>query len=101
MLYAFICTDKTQGGLELRKANRRDHLDYLKTLGDKMVLAGPFMNNDGSQPTGSLVVVETDTLAEAQTIADNDPYARAGVFSSVEIRPWNWLFGKPNEEDAS
>lgn len=97
MLYAFICTDKPEEGLELRKANRRDHLEYLKTLGPKMILAGPFMNDDGSQPRGSLVVVETDTLAEAEEIAQNDPYAKAGVFANVEIRPWKWLFGRPGD----
>lgn len=94
MLYAFICTDKPGEGLELRKQNRRDHLAYLKTLGDKMVLAGPFMNDDGSEPRGSLVVVETRTRVEAEQIAANDPYAKAGVFETVEIRPWKWLFGQ-------
>ena len=97
MLYAFICTDKPGEGLELRKQNRREHLEYLKQLGEKMKLAGPFMNEDGSQPRGSLVVVETNTLAEAEEIARNDPYAKAGVFATVEIRPWKWLFGAPQE----
>ena len=98
MLYAFICTDKPGEGLALRKQNRREHLDYLKSLGPRMKLAGPFMNEDGSEPRGSLVVVETGTLEEAQEIAENDPYAKAGVFEKVEIRPWKWLFGQPGEE---
>ncbi len=97
MLYAFICTDKPQEGLELRKQNRREHLEYLKQLGDKMKLAGPFMNEDGTEPRGSLVVVEADSLEQAQEIARNDPYAKAGVFEKVEIRPWKWLFGAPQE----
>ena len=99
MLYAFICTDKPGEGLVLRKENRRDHLEYLKTLGPKMKLAGPFMSEDGSEPRGSLVVVETDTLAEAQAIADNDPYTRAGVFAKVEVRPWKWLLGLPGGDN--
>jgi uncharacterized protein YciI len=24
-----------------------------------------------------------------------DPYAKAGLFGSVEIRQWNWTFNKP------
>ncbi len=97
MLYAFICTDKPEEGLALRRQNRREHLAYLKALGDRMKLAGPFMNEDGSEPRGSLVVVEAETLEEAQAIADNDPYARAGVFANVEIRPWKWLFGRGDD----
>ena len=27
--------------------------------------------------------------------ADADPYAKAGLFSSVEVEPYNWVFNKP------
>ena len=95
MLYAFICTDKPGEGLALRQQNRDKHLAYLADLGDTMKTAGPFMNEEGSEPRGSLVIVEADSLADAQEIASNDPYSIAGVFESVEIRPWKWLFGAP------
>ena len=95
MLYAFICTDKPGEGLTLRQQNRDKHVAYLKSLGDKMRTAGPFMNEDGSEPRGSLVIVEADSMDEAKEIAANDPYAIAGVFESVDIRPWKWLFGAP------
>jgi len=86
MLYAFICTDKTDG-LPIRKENRPEHLAYLKSLGDTLKFAGPFTAEDGETMTGSLVVVEADTLQEAKQIADGDPFAKAGLFASVEIRP--------------
>ena len=35
------------------------------------------------------------TLAAATAIADADPYAKAGLFDSVEIQPWNWVFNNP------
>ncbi len=95
MLYAFICIDKPGEGLALRKANREDHLAFLKDLGDQMKTAGPFMNEDGSEPRGSLVIVEADSLEDAKAIAARDPYNKAGVFESVEVRPWKWLFGAP------
>ena len=28
-------------------------------------------------------------------IAAADPYAKAGLFANVEIKPWNWVFNKP------
>jgi uncharacterized protein YciI len=34
------------------------------------------------------VIVEAETLAEAQAIADGDPFSKAGVFESVEVKPW-------------
>lgn len=97
MIYALICTDKTPEGLALRKQSRRDHLDYLASLKEKLKFAGPFTTEDGSQPTGSLVVIEANSLAHAKAIADDDPYAKIGVFESVDVRPWKWLLGHPGE----
>ena len=57
MLYALICTDKP-GSLAARKANRPNHLAYLKSLGETLVLAGPFTETDGQTMNGSLIVVE-------------------------------------------
>jgi len=96
MLYAFICTDKPGEGLALRLENREKHVAWLGSLGDAMKSAGPFMNEDGSEPRGSLVIIEADSLTTAKQIADADPYAKAGVFESVDIRPWNWIFGAPD-----
>ena len=31
----------------------------------------------------------------AEAIASGDPYAEAGLFESVEIHPWNWVFNAP------
>ncbi len=95
MLYAFICIDKPEEGLALRQQNRDKHLAFLKDLGDQMKTAGPFMNEDGSEPRGSLVIVEAESLSAAKDIAAQDPYNIAGVFESVEVRPWKWLFGAP------
>ena len=95
MLYALICTDKPDS-LALRKASRPDHLDYLKSLGDTLVLAGPFTEDDGVTMTGSLVVIEAPSLEAANQIADGDPFAKAGLFASVDIRPWLWTVNAPD-----
>ena len=88
MLFALICTDKTDEGLQLRLANRRDHLDYLKSLGDTIKMAGPLTSSDGSTPIGSLILIEVEDADAAQRIADGDPYSKAGVFSVVDIKPF-------------
>jgi uncharacterized protein YciI len=98
MLYALICTDKPNS-LALRMANRPEHLAYLQSLGETLVFAGPFTEPDGVTMNGSLVVDETATLEAARKIAAADPFAKAGVFASVEIRPWLWTFNNPEEEE--
>lgn len=95
MLYALICTDKQPGGLAIRKETRPAHLEYIASLGAKVKIAGPLLTDDGETPTGSLIIVEADNIDEAKQLADGDPYAKAGVFETVEIRAWNWLIGNP------
>jgi uncharacterized protein len=98
MLYALICTDKPNS-LPLRMANRPEHLAYLQSLSETLVFAGPFTQEDGVTMNGSLVVVEAATLDAARKIAACDPFAKAGLFASVEIRPWLWTFNNPEEEE--
>jgi len=95
MLFALLCQDKP-GHLQVRLDARPDHVAFLDDLNAKGVLkfAGPFLGDD-SKPTGSLVVIEAEDKAAAKAIASADPYAKAGLFESVDIRAWNWVFNKP------
>jgi uncharacterized protein YciI len=96
MLFALICTDKP-GSLALRMENRPEHVAYLKSLGDALVFAGPFLQEDGKTMCGSLVVVEAPSMEAARTIAAGDPFAKIGLFESVEIRPWLWAMNRPEK----
>ena len=93
MLYALICTDKP-GQLDLRLKARPDHLVFLDGLGAALKGAGPFLGDD-EKPNGSLIIIETESKSAAQAIAARDPYALAGLFQSVDIRPWKWLIQNP------
>lgn len=96
MLYALLCNDKP-GHLQVRLDTRAAHLDYLNGLGDRLKFAGPFLGDD-SKPNGSLVVIDAADVASAREIAANDPYAKAGLFASVDIRPWNWAIKNPDSK---
>lgn len=89
MLFALICTDKP-GHLQVRMDNRPAHLAFLESLGDAMKGAGPFLGSD-NKPNGSLVLIEAENLAAAEAIGTQDPYAKVGLFASVDVRPWNWV----------
>lgn len=87
MLFAIFCTDK-EDYLDVRMDNRPAHVDYLKAQGDKLIFAGPTLAEDGETMNGSLIVVDFDSLEQAQAFASNDPYAQAKLFDSVVIRAW-------------
>lgn len=90
MRVALICRDKP-GHLETRLANRAAHLDHINSSG-VVEMAGPFLSPEG-QMTGSLVVLEVDTLQSAEAWAAADPYAKAGLFESVTITEWKKVVG--------
>jgi uncharacterized protein len=95
MLFAFLCTDKPEH-LQVRLDTRPTHVEWLNGLNANGVLkfAGPFLGEDG-KPTGSLVVVEASDLAAARALAEQDPYAKAGLFAAVDVKAWNWVFNNP------
>lgn len=95
MLFALICKDRA-GRLQVRLDTRPEHVAFLEGLNGekKLAFAGPFLDA-GGEPNGSLVVVEAPDLAAAEALSAADPYAKAGLFESVEIRQWNWTFNKP------
>ena len=95
MLYAVISNDK-KDHLHIRLDIRPKHLDYLKSLGKTLKFAGPFLD-DNEKPDGTLIVVEAKSLEEAKSFAENDPYAKAGLFSDMKIRRWRWGVNNPEE----
>ncbi len=87
MQFAIICLDKPDHG-HLRAENRPAHIECLNANLEHMLLAGPFLSEDGERPVGSLLIMEYDDQGQAQAFAEGDPYAKAGLFESVTIRPF-------------
>ncbi|CUH79503.1 YciI family protein [Tropicibacter naphthalenivorans] len=85
MLIALIAKDK-KGALQIRKDTREEHLAYLKGTG-VVTQAGPLLD-DAEEMCGSLVVLDVADMAAAKAWAENDPYAKAGLFESVELIQW-------------
>ncbi|HEY4199682.1 MAG TPA: YciI family protein [Devosiaceae bacterium] len=91
-LYSIIARDKA-GGLEHRQAVRPTHLKHLDSLGDRLVLAGPFQTEDG-KATGSFMVIEADDLAAATALFEQDPFIKEGVFEHYEVSRWSLTINK-------
>lgn len=94
MLYMIHGQD-VPGTLEKRLAARPAHLERLQALqaAGRLILAGPCPAIDSPDPgpagfSGSLIVADFPSLADAKAWADADPYVSAGVYAKVEVRPF-------------
>ena len=94
MYYAILCED-VENSLTLRQGARSAHLERIQQLLDqgRLLAAGPHPALDTEEPgeagfTGSLIIAEFDSLEAATAWADADPYADAGVFSKVTVKPY-------------
>jgi uncharacterized protein len=88
MLFVIIGQDGPDGA-RLRPSVRPAHLANLRPLVEqgRVVIAGPF--TDGS---GSLIIVDMESEADALAFAQNDPYTTGGVFERVEVKPFRRVF---------
>lgn len=94
MWYAIISEDVAES-LERRKGARDAHLQRLQELAKdgRVLVAGPHPATDTNEPgtagfTGSLVIVDFPSIADAQDWADADPYVEAGVYAKVTVKPF-------------
>jgi len=98
MLYAIISQD-VKNSLEKRLAARPAHIERLTILQNegRLIIAGPHPSIDSEDPgpagfSGSLIVAEFASQADAQNWADADPYVAAGVYAQVTVKPFKKVF---------
>ena len=98
MLYAILAEDVADSA-PLRKKARPAHLARLKKMvaEGRVVVAGPLPAIDAEDPgeagfTGSLTVAEFESLEEARAWAESDPYADAGVYEKITVKPFKQVF---------
>ncbi|HOB45750.1 MAG TPA: YciI family protein [Zoogloea sp.] len=94
MLYVLIGED-APGSLEKRLAARPEHVARLQALqaDGRLILAGPCPAIDSPDPgpagfTGSVIIAEFPSLAEAEAWAAADPYVATGVFVRCTVKPF-------------
>ncbi len=75
-------------GLDLRKATRAAHLEWIESLAGRVRLAGPVLSDDGAAPVGSLIIIDAEDLAAAHATFADDPYTSAGLWAEQTIRPF-------------
>ena len=90
MLVCLYAKDRKDAGT-LRADTREDHLTYLKST-DSVAQAGPLLDGEGRM-IGSLLILDVADMAAARDWAQGDPYAKAGLFDSVELIEWKRVIG--------
>jgi len=98
-MWYVIFSQDVENSLENRLSVRDSHLARLQTLRDegRLLTAGPLPAIDTENPaeagfTGSTVIADFSSLAEAQQWADSDPYIKAGVYEHVIVKPFKRVF---------
>lgn len=86
-LFVMYGLDKPESML-VRAQTRASHLQWMDSLGPKVKLAGPLLGPMGEEPIGSLIIVEADDLEAARALFNDDPYARAQLWDTLDIRPF-------------
>ncbi|MGL5285953.1 hypothetical protein SAMN05880558_1145 [Aeromonas sp. RU39B] len=94
-MWYLIYAEDVPNSLPKRKEARPAHLARLQQLQDegRLLVAGPNPAIDAEDPgeagfTGSTVIAEFASYADARAWADADPYVAAGIYASVTIKPF-------------
>jgi len=94
-MWYVIYSRNRENSLAARRAVRPAHMERVEALlsEGRLLLAGPRPAIDSEDPgpagfQGSLIVASFDSLEEATTWAQADPYVVAGVYESVEVSPF-------------
>jgi uncharacterized protein YciI len=101
MLFLIYRKDKA-GHLQVRLDHYEQHLQYLKPLSHKILLGGPTLGagtgTGDNDMTGSFLILEAEDWADAEAFVANDPFTRAGLFSTTIIE--RWKHGKHDDKAA-
>ena len=73
------------GGAEERMHIRDVHVEYMIAHGGLVSTGGALMSEDGTCVIGMFVLLECETLTEAEVFLADEPYSRAGLFASRTI----------------
>ena len=81
----FVYRVDKPGTHDLRMQTRPAHMEYAESIGDKLVFAGPAMDDDGNM-IASVWIVEAEDRAGAEAITAADPFEQVDLFETKIVR---------------
>lgn len=87
--------DRTDGqAAAIRKETLAAHRDYMASFGERVLLGGPVLNEDGTS-RGGLMVIEAENEDEVRAILASDPFEIAGLSTTIHVYPFRWQTNRP------
>lgn len=87
-----IQTQDKPGSANVRAEARPAHLEYLTKHQNLLLAAGALIDDDGTGGNGGVLIVDTDSRAEAEKFINDDPFTKAGLFQKVTVTRWRKAF---------
>ncbi len=91
MPYAIITHDGSDA-VAIRAEHGAAHRRYLDENKARLIAAGAMLKDDGTQPHGSIFIIDTEERAEAEAFLAGDPFSQARLFVTAEITYWRRAF---------
>jgi hypothetical protein len=81
------CLDRPDAAAA-RRAATADHLRWVESMLGHVAVAGPLYSEDGARMIGSLYVFHTGSLDQARSWLEGDPFHAAGMWQTIDLRPF-------------
>jgi uncharacterized protein YciI len=85
MLYIVFCRDDPASSARIRSQLINDHIKYLEQNKDIILLGGAMLAEDGKTRLGSALILSVPSQADAMRFSENEPFRKAGLYTSVAI----------------
>lgn len=80
------------GAMAKRIENRDAHEAYLDRHGDTVIVRGPLLNDEGTEPVGSIWLLDLPDLDAGRALMEGDPFFKSGIYKDVMFH--RWRFGR-------
>ena len=96
--YFVLWAQDRPNSLELRQKLRPEHRARLRQHDHPVVCrsGGPWLN-DAGEMAGSVLVIEAASIDAVEAYVAEDPYVQNDLYQSIEIRPFVWGLGQPED----
>jgi uncharacterized protein YciI len=85
MLYVVYCRDDANSSARIRAQLIDEHVKYLEQNKDIILVGGAMLAEDGKTRLGSALILSVPSREEAVRFSENEPFRKAGLYTSVEI----------------
>lgn len=86
-----------EGKLDKRMEVRPRHLEGMKELGAKVIMAGGLLDDEGKMK-GSMLVLDMADVEEVEDYLKGEPYVMEEVWEKVEVERYNLVLLNPKED---